>query len=178
MTHKATLTVSLLALALGGALVSVTARRPAALAATPAPVIPGLATPTPATGGTMASLLNGTLYPATMRLDQMTATYHLIGLVDAQGQLATVATRGETITLAGETFLVGYTVTAPPAGARPPTTPPAQGPPAPPPPAPPAPTLDLTAQLTLVNMRYVQALGGIRDLPTRTNRPATGTEAP
>lgn len=176
MQHRTTLTVSLLALAMGGAFVSATARRPAAQAAKPAPA---LAAAAPAPGGTLASLLNGALYPNTMRIEQMTAAYHLVGIADAQGQPATVATKGDTVVLAGETFLVGYTVLTapPPAAAPPPATPPAEGQSAAPTtPTPPAP--DTNAHLTLINMRYVQALGGIRDLPTRAGRPATPTEAP
>lgn len=156
MTRK-TLTMSLVAAALfGGLWLAATSRRPAAQAQAPA---------RPA-AGTLADLLSGKLYASTIQRDQLGPTYHYVSLVDAQGKAATCATRGETLTFGGETFLVTYLL-----------------PPPPPRPAGADATSAPDAQLTLVNMRDIQALGNIRDTPPPApTAPATpapvGTAAP
>jgi hypothetical protein len=161
MTRK-TLTTSLVLGLLGGSLwLGISVRHSAAQAA---PVKP--ATPTP---NSMADLLSGRLYPNTIKRSALIANYHLVSLIDAQGKPAVCATQGTLLTLGSETFLVAYLLPPPtPAPAADATTPPTTVP---------APPADEDAQLTLINMRYVQALGGIHDVPPPTAVPAA-PEAP
>ena len=126
------------------------AHKPAALSA-PLPV-------KPAAGG-MADLLDGKMYPRTIGRDELIPTYHLVGLVDAQGHTGSYATKGDIVTLAGESFLVVYIVPPPP---KPADTDPGAG----------------DAQLSLINMHYVQAIGGIGEVtPATLNPPQTPASA-
>lgn len=92
----------------------------------------------------MAMALDGKAYPATLRADQIDSTYHLVELIDAQGKADTYATKGELVAAGGETFLVTYYVALTSGATRPPQ-----------------PKADATAQLTLINLRSVQAIGAI-----------------
>ncbi len=136
MKQKTAITTAVLAAALLGALLGLGMTRltPAAKAA------PAATTADSA----MATALAGTAYPATLRADQIDSTYHLVDLVDAQGKAATYATKGELVAAGSETFLVTYYVALTSGTTRPPQ-----------------PKADATAQLTLINLRSVQAVGAI-----------------
>ncbi len=140
-----------LVLTLGAGLLGLTARRPAAQAA---PAARAAANP-------MADLLSGRLYPTTLKRDALAPAYHFITLLDGQGIPAECATKGDVVQIAGETFLVAYRLFDAPK----PTL--ADAAPAPP-----------DAQLTLINMHYVQAMGGIRDSPTPPSAPAPEAPTP
>lgn len=179
MKPKATAILALLGASLCATLFGAAAKRPAAQAAPAAPVVSAA----PATGA-LSDLLSGRLYPNSLPIEQMTTGFHLVTLVDAQGHPATVATKGDTVTLAGESFLVAYTVAAPPTPS--PSPAPAGQTGAAPAGADQAGTANAgqtsppntTAQLTLINMRYVQAMGVIRDLPTTAGGGTKGAETP
>lgn len=151
-------TVGAISLVLGGALLGLFSHRPSAQAAPPAK-----STAKPA-ATTMADLLSGSLYPNTLKRDELTPAYHFIGLIDAQGKPVVCATKGEMLALGGETFLIAYLLPdAPPKAATDAA----------------APLPD--ARLTLINMHYVQAMGGIRDtlpIPATPPPPVTGTATP
>ncbi len=151
--NRKSLNIILLAAALGGSLwLGTLAGRPTAQAQAPAKPITG----------PLADLLSGKLYPSTLERDQLGPTYHYVSLVDAQGKAATCATRGETLIFGGETFLVTYLL--------PPSPPRAAGADA---------TSAPDAQLTLVNMRDIQAFSNIRDTPPPAPTvPATPAPAP
>ncbi len=104
---------------------------PAPLAAAPAP-------------GTVADLYAGKTYPLALKAEQIGPTYHLVFLVDGQGKPSQYATRGETAQAGGETFLVCYDVPVTNAQSHP-----AQ------------PKAGSVGQLIFVNLRAVQAMGGI-----------------
>lgn len=92
----------------------------------------------------LADVLSGKTYPVTLPAEKIDSHFHIIGLVDAQGKPAQVATRGETVAVGGETFLVCYDVPVTNAQTRPPQ-----------------PKAGTTGNLIYVNMRMVQAMGGI-----------------
>ena len=96
----------------------------------------------------MAEALAGKAYPSILRADQIDSTYHLVELVDAQGKADTYATKGELVAAGGETFLVTYYVALTSGTAA----------------RPPQPKADATAQLTLINLRSVQAMGAINPI--------------
>lgn len=151
MRQNTTLTAALLGgtLALMGLGLAATRLTPAAKAA-PTPV-----TATAATGA-MADLLAGRTYPLTLKAEQIDSSYHLIALVDGQGQLSRYATRGETASAGGETFLVCYDVPLTNAKTHPPQ-----------------PQSGATGGLLYVNMRAVEAMGGILPIqPPDTAAPA------
>ncbi len=148
MKQKTILTTALLGAIIGGALLGLTLGRslPTAQAA-PMPL------PTKTSGGT-ADLFNGKTFPLTLMTDDIDTTYHLVAFVDAQGKPGTYVTKGETVTLGGETFVAAYA----------------------------APLLDAkgnfqpksgeTAVLTLINLRSVEAVVGIRPiLPAASETP-------
>ena len=137
MKQKALLTATLLGGALAGMGLGLAATRltPTALAA-PAPAAASL--------GPMAEMLAGKTYPVTLKAEQIDSSYHLVGLVDAQGQSSLYATRGDMLTVGGETFLVCYNVAT--------TNSPVN---------PPQPKAGATANLIYIDMRAVEAIGGI-----------------
>lgn len=136
MRQKKTMTAALLggALAVAGLGLAATRLTPAAKAAP---------TPTAATAP-VADLFAGKAYPLTLKAEQIDPSYHLIALVDGQGQISRYATRGDTAAAGGETFLVCYDV--PLTNAKTP---------------PPQPQAGTTGALLYVNMRAVEAMGGI-----------------
>ncbi len=148
MNQKALLTTTLLggALAGMGLVLAATRLTPTALAA-PAPAV---------AAGPMAEMLTGKTYPVTLKAEQIDSSYHLVGLVDAQGQSSMYATRGEMLTVGGETFLVCYNVAT--------TNSPVN---------PPQPKAGATANLIYIDMRAVEAIGGILPIaPPQTAAPA------
>ncbi len=104
------------------------------------------AAPAPAATSTapLAEMLGGKTYPRTLKAEQIDSAFHLLGLIDAQGQSNLYATRGETTAVGGETFLVCYSVATTNSPTRPPQ-----------------PKAGATANLVFINLRAVQALGGI-----------------
>lgn len=163
MKHKTTVTVSLLAFCAMGALLMLGTKRPAAQAA---PTVAPLAT-TPTTlmaASPVSDILDGKTFPTTLTPDQINASYHLVSIVDTQGKPGTYATKGETVTLGSETFLVTYFVPLTSGIGKP-----AQ------------PKADATAQLGLINMRYITVLYDIRPVGTATtppDAPAKETDTP
>lgn len=159
--RKISVITASVALALIGTLFGLTAQRPGAQAAPPTkPTLP----PLPPAGGSMTDLLSGKLYPTTIKRDELAPTYHFVTIIDAQGNPALCATKGDMQTFGGETFLVAYRLPDAPARPAAATDP-----------APPLPD----ARLILVNMHSIEAIGGIRDTeapPAPT--PAPGTAAP
>jgi len=152
MKPKTLWITTLLAGALAGMGLAVAATRltPAALAA-PASVATA-ASP----AGALAEMLAGKTYPLTLKAEQIDASYHLVGLVDAQGQSSVYATRGETLSTGGETFLVCYSVAT--------TNSPIRAP---------QPKAGATANLIYINMHAVEAVGGIIAIaPPETAAPA------
>ena len=92
----------------------------------------------------MADLVAGRTFPVTLKAEQIDSSYHLIALVDGQGQISRYATRGETAAAGGETFLVCYDVPLTNAKTHPPQ-----------------PQAGTVGALLYVNMRAVEAMGGI-----------------
>ena len=137
MKQKVVLTATLLGGMLAGACLTATRLTPAAHAA-PITAAPAVST------APLAEMLGGKTYPRTLKAEQIDSIYHLVGLIDAQGQSNLYATRGETAAVGGETFLVCYSV----ATTNSPTSPP-------------QPKAGATANLVFINLRAVQALGGI-----------------
>jgi len=124
-----------------GALLGLTATR----LTPPAKAAPGATVAAAApTSGTVADLYAGKTYPLALKAEQFDPSYHLVALVDQQGRPSLYATRGETAQAGGETFLVCYDV--PVTNAQ---THPAQ------------PKAGAVGQLIFVNLRAVQAMGGI-----------------
>jgi len=89
-------------------------------------------------------MLTGKTYPLTIKAEQFDSSYHLVGMVDAQGQASLYATRGDTVSAGGETFLVCYTVST--------TNVPNQ---------PPRLKAGTVGILLFVNMHAIEAVGGI-----------------
>ena len=137
MKQKVILTATLLSGMLIGACLTATRLTPTAHAApmTAAPAV---------SAAPLAEMLGGKTYPRTLKAEQVDSTFHLLGLVDAQGQSNLYATRGVTVAVGGETFLVCYSV----ATTNSPTSPP-------------QPKAGATANLVYINLRAVQAMGGI-----------------
>jgi hypothetical protein len=158
--------ITTLTLILGGTVFALTAHRPAAHAAPPAKTpAPPVRPPTPAPSQpsvTFADVLSGKTYPNTLKRDELAPAYHFITVIDAQGNPAQCATKGETQSFGGETFLVAYRL--PDAPARP------AGATDPPPPLP-------DARLILINMHSIEAIGGIRDTETPTPAAETPPQA-
>lgn len=153
MKQKGIMTTMLLGGALAGMLLGLAATRltPSVKAAPPAAAT--------APAGAMADLFRGKTYPLTLKAEQIDTTYHLVALVDAQGRPSLYATRGETAAVGGETFLVCYDVPVTNAKTHPPQ-----------------PKAGETANLIFINMRAVQAMGGIVPiLPADTTAPAAAT---
>ncbi len=138
MTHSLLLRNSVIALLLALTLWAVTANRPAAHAA--APVLPAAGTAS-AAPVSLASLLSGKVYPPTLKADAVDASFQMVDLVDTQGKPGTYATKGETATVGGETFLVAYFVVPVPGQAASATVP-----------------SGATLRLAFINMRYLQAM--------------------
>jgi hypothetical protein len=104
----------------------------------------------------LAEMLGGKTYPRTLKAEQVDSAFHLLGLIDAQGQSNLYATRGETVAVGGETFMVCYSVATTNSPTRPPQ-----------------PKAGATANLVFINLRAVQALGGIVPIaPPETIAPA------
>lgn len=137
MKQSILLTATLLGGILAGAGLTSQRLTPAAHAA-PIPV------PTVTSTAPLAEMLGGKTYPRTLKAEQVDATFHLLGLIDAQGQSNLYATRGETVAVGGETFLACYSVATTNSPTRPPQ-----------------PKAGATANLVFINLRAVQALGGI-----------------
>ena len=139
MKQKSLLTMTLLGGALAGTFLGLEATRltPAAHAA------PAKEAAAPASAS-LADVLSGKTYPLSLPAEKIDSSYHLVGLVDAQGKPAQIATRGDTTVMGGETFLVCYDVPVTSAQTRPPQ-----------------PKAGATGTLIYVNLRMVQAMGGI-----------------
>ncbi len=151
MKQKNLLTITLLGGALAGTLLGLGATRltPSAHAA------PVKETTAPASGS-LADQISGKAFPLSLPAEKIDSNYHLIGLVDAQGKPAQIATRGDTTVMGGETFLVCYDVPVTDAKTRPPQ-----------------PKAGATGTLIYVNLRMVQAMGGIIPIaPAETVAPA------
>lgn len=164
MKHKTAVTIFLLAFCAYGALLTFGVKRPSAQAA---PIAMPVAT-RPATlmaAGAVSDILDGKTFPSTLTPDQINAGYHLVSIVDTQGKPGTYATKGETVTLGSETFLVAYFVPLTSGIGKP-----AQ------------PKADATAQLGLINMRYITVLYDIRPVggavTTPPAAPAKETDTP
>ncbi len=158
MKPKSLLTITLLGGALAGMLLGLGAMRltPTAQAAPAkeAATVPGGPAAVP-----LADVFSGKTYPLTLPAEKIDSSYHLVGLVDAQGKPAQVATRGETVVAGGETFLVCYNVPVTNAQTHPPQ-----------------PKAGVTADLIYVNLRTVQAMGGI--IPIAPAEAVAPTSAP
>lgn len=105
------------------------------------PTAQAAAATAPSLTPSLADALGGKVYPVTLKAEQINGTFHMVDLVDTRGLPGTYATRGETVTLGGETFLVAYFFPVP------------QGQPQPQQPPPGA-----TAHLAYINMHYVVAM--------------------
>ena len=137
MRQKAILAATLLGGMLAGAGLTSVRMTP------PAHAAPFAAAPT-APIAPLAEMLGGKIYPRTLKAEQIDSTFHLLGLIDAQGQSNLYATRGETTVVGGETFLVCYNVATTNSPTRPPQ-----------------PKAGAIANLVYINLRAVQAVGGI-----------------
>ncbi len=146
MRHKTTVTVSLLAFCLCGALLTLGVKRPAAQAAPAAVNAP------------VSDILDGKTFPNTMKTEQFDTSYHIINLVDMQGKPGAYLTRGDTVTMGGESFLVAYYTNMTSGIAALPQPKPGEN-----------------AMLALINMHYVQAITGIHALAPL---PAKETDTP
>lgn len=133
--------VSLLTVLVCGA----TPHKPAAQTAAPPgkpATTPASAAPLPApASASLPSLLSGKAYPAALKAGDVDASFQIVDLVDTQGKPGTYATKGETATVGGETFLVAYFVAPVPGQPASPTIP-----------------TGATLHLAFINMRYVQAM--------------------
>lgn len=148
MKQKNLLTITLLGGALAGTFLGLGATRltPSARAA---PVKEAAAAP-------LADQLSGKAFPLSLPAEKIDSNYHLVGLVDAQGKPAQIATRGDTTVMGGETFLVCYDVPVTEGKIHPPQ-----------------PKAGATGTLIYVNLRMVQAMGGIIPIaPAETAAPA------
>ena len=122
--------------------------------------MPALAAPVAkpaAAASPLADLFSGKAFPLTRTAEELDTRYHLVALVDSQGKPNLYATRGETTSAAGETYLVCYEVTL---------TDPKVGTPQPKP--------GTTGQIIYINLHAIQAIGGIIPIqPAETVAPAT-----
>lgn len=157
MRQKNLLTIAVLGGAFAGAFFGATRLTPPAGAA-PAKVFGKEAAPAPVTGP-LADAFSGRTYPLTLPAEKLDGSYRLIALVDVQGKPAQVATRGETITAGGDTFLVCYDVALTDAKTRPPQ-----------------PKAGATATLLYVNLHMIQAMGGV--IPIAPSDAPAPTAAP
>jgi len=158
MRHKATVTISLLALSACGALLSSVVKLPSAQAAPAAGVTPPAA-PATAANASVADVLSGKAYPTKITPEQVNAAYHLVSIVDTQGRPGTYATKGETVTLGSETFLVAYFVPLTSGVGKPPQ-----------------PKPDEPSLLGLINMRYITVLYDIHAVGASAPTPAPAKE--
>ncbi len=109
----------------------------------PAKAAPPTLTPAPS-GGSLATLLAGKVYPISVKAEDIDSSYHILVMVDAQDKQSAYATKGDIFTVAGESFIVGYYTQF--------TTNPSRGP---------RPKPGTTGDLTLINIHSIQAMGGI-----------------
>ena len=150
MKPKSLLTITLLGGTLAGMALGLGATRllPPAQAA-PVKAAPKEALPVLPVGSALADVFAGKTYSTTLAAEKIDSTYHLVALVDAQGKPSLLATRGETFAAAGETFLVCYEVpltNAQSTDARK---------------NPPQPKAGTVGTLICINLRSMQAMGGI-----------------
>ena len=110
-------------------------------AALPRHTAQAAAAATPSLTLSLADALGGKTYPATLKAEQVDDTFRMVDLIDAQGKPGTYATRGETVTLGGEIFLVAYFFPAPLGQPQPQQPPPGA-----------------VARLAYINMHYVVAM--------------------
>lgn len=143
---------------LGGALTAMGLGLAATRLTPPVKAAPGLAKPVPAVTAavTMADLYSGKVYPLTLKAEQIDSSYHMAALIDAQGRTGLYATRGETVSAAGETFLVCYDVPLTNSKTHPPL-----------------PQAGTTANLIYINLHPVEAIGGIMPIPASDAAPLT-----
>lgn len=145
MKQKNLVTITLFGSALAGTFLGLGATRltPPAKAAPlkAAAKEPIVSTPTTVP---LVDVFSGKTYPLTLPAEKIDSSYHLVGLVDAQGKPAQIATRGETVVTGGETFLVCYDVPVTDSKTHLPQ-----------------PKAGATGMLIYVNLRMVQAMGGI-----------------
>lgn len=164
MKPKSLLTMTLLGGALAGTFLGLGATRltPTAQAAPAKESSKGTAATVPGgpTAAPLVDVFSGKTYPLTLPAEKIDSSYHLVGLVDAQGKPAQIATRGETLAVGGETFLVCYDVALTNAQTHPPQ-----------------PKAGATGTLIYVNLRMVQAMGGIIPItPADTVAPTAAPE--
>lgn len=156
MKQKNLLTITLLGGAFAGAFFGAT-RLTLPAGAAPAKVF-GKEAASPPVTGPLADAFSGKTYPLTLPAEKIDSSYRLMTLVDVQGKPAVVATRGETITAGGDTFLVCYDVALTDAKTRPPQ-----------------PKAGATGTLLYVNLHMIQAMGGIIPIaPAETIAPTAG----
>ncbi len=106
----------------------------------------------------LGDMLSGKAFPLSVPTDQMSAGYHLVALVDAQGKANLYATQGTTTSAGGETYLVAYEVTL----TDPKTS------------AVPQPKPGTTGQIIFIDLHAIQAMGGIIPIqPAPIIAPAT-----
>jgi hypothetical protein len=158
MKQKNLLTMTLLGGALAGTLLGLGATRLTPIAQA-APAKEATTAPNGTTAAPLADVFSGKTYPLTLPAEKIDSSYHLVGLVDAQGKPAQIATRGETVAVGGETFLICYDVPVTSAQTRPPQ-----------------PKAGATGTLIYVNLRMVQAMGGI--IPITPAEAVAPTAAP
>ncbi len=156
MNPKRLLTITLLGGALAGAFLGLGATRltppvKAAPVKEAAVTTPGGAV----AANTLADVISGKTYPLTLAAEKIDSSYHLVALVDEQGKVSQIATRGETFTAGGEVFLVCYDVPTTNVQTHPPQ-----------------PKAGATGNVLYVNMRSIQAMGGIVPItPADTTAP-------
>ena len=85
----------------------------------------------------------------------------MVVLVDSQGRTSLYATQGETAAAGGETFLICYDVPVTNAKTHPPL-----------------PLAGATANLILINMHAIEAMGGIVPIPSAADTPAPAPALP
>jgi hypothetical protein len=135
----------------------------------------------PAADVDLKSLLAGKVHPLTLKLKELGPDWHCLTTSEATGnliqmygmKLPALYTKGDTLTIAGETFLVGYALQKPGAnfaalirGASGST-----------PPEPERPGEDTPVSLTLVNLRTIQTLRDIRPFDLKQEIAGGGREA-
>ncbi len=159
MKPKSLLTITLLGGALAGMFLGLGATRLTPLAQAAPAKEAAVTVPGGPAAAPLAEAFSGKTYPLTLAAEKIGSSYHLVALVDAQGKPAQVATRGETVVAGGETFLVCYNVPVTNAQTHPPQ-----------------PKAGVTADLIYVNLRTVQAMGGI--IPIAPAEAVAPTSAP
>lgn len=157
---KSKAAVVVLGVAIIGGLTGLSAKRHRALAAPAAVTVPSGA-PLMTAAGPMTDILSGRAFPTTLTSQQISTSYHLVSIVDTQGKPGTYATKGETVTLGSETFLAAYFVPLTSGVGKPPE-----------------PKPDETAQLGLINMRYITVLYNIHAVGAPLTDPAKETSTP